>query len=113
MARDGKVVWSIGMPDSASGKSLQGNECIVYGETPAGADVAAAPEALTYGVSYHVALNTDLLKHGRSENRQHSGDFCLSMQPDGEVKVHDLWLGDRVEVPAQDPCLALYRVPRS
>lgn len=111
MARDGKVMWSIGMAGPASEKSLQGNECITYGESPAGADVMTVPGALAYGVDYHVALNTALLKRGAAENRQYLSDFCLSIQPDGRIRVHDLWLGNRAEVPPQDACFALYRVP--
>ncbi|MDN5780750.1 MAG: hypothetical protein L0H23_01790 [Luteimonas sp.] len=111
MALDGRVVWSIGLPSPVS-RTLQDDECIVYGDAPTGADVMAEPEALQYGVGYHVALNTDLMKSGSSENRQYSGDFCLSTQPDGRIRVHDLWQGDRAEVPNSDACFPLYRAPR-
>ncbi|MCA0393995.1 MAG: hypothetical protein LCH70_07760 [Proteobacteria bacterium] len=111
MARDGRVIWSIGLPSSVS-QTLRGDECIAYGDAPSGADVMVAPEALQYGVAYHVALNTDLLTSGSSENLQYSGDFCLGKLPDGKIRVHDLWRGDDAKSSPDDPCLTLYRVPR-
>jgi len=111
MARDGRVAWSIGLPTPVS-RTLRDDDCIAYGDAPPGADVMAAPEALQYGVAYHVTLNTDLLKSSAPENRQYSGDFCLSKQPDGKIRVHDLWQHVRTGMAAGDACLALYRVPR-
>ena len=111
MARDGKVMWSIGLPSSVS-RTLQGDECITYGDAPSGADVMTAPGALQYGVGYHVSLNTDLLGPGGAENRQYSGDFCLGKREDGTVIVHDLWASDHEDVQAGDACLGLYLAPR-
>lgn len=110
MARDGRVVWSAGFP-SAVTRTLQGDECITYGDTPSGSDSMVAPEELQLGIAYQVTLNTDLLMPGGLENRQYSGDFCLSGQADGKVVVHDLWRRGRVDVAAEDVCRHLYRIP--
>lgn len=80
--------------------------CKMPGE---GADVMVPSQALAFGVRYSISLNTDLLEGGKSENRQYSGDFCLSTQPGGGVRVHDLWLGDRAALSEQDACFGLYR----
>ena len=104
MARDGKVVWSVGT-ESESGASLQGDECIPYGVALAGAEVMSPPATLQYGVHYRVELNTDLMKQGGPVNRQYSGNFCLSRQADGEIEVHDLGLGDRAQGGAPDNCV--------
>lgn len=105
MARDGRVAWSIGFPPAVI-RTLQSDECIGYGEEPAGSDSMVAPEKLQYGVGYRVTLNTDLLKSGGVENRRYSGEFCLSQLADGSIKVHDLRAEERVEVAAGDACRA-------
>jgi len=109
MARDGKVMWSVGLPDSAARNQLQDGGCLAFGDDPPGADVMTPSRDLELGVSYNVFMNTDLLKNGRSENRRYSGDFCLSRRSDGKVRVHDLWFGDRTTVSPQDACFGLYR----
>lgn len=100
------------IPPPAAVRTLQNDECFVYGDTPSGSDLMVAAEELQYGVGYRVTLNIDLLKSGRPENRQYSGDFCLSEQADGSIRVHDLWGGDVAEAPAGDACRDLYRPAR-
>lgn len=108
MARDGRVAWSIGFPPAVI-RTLQGDECITYGEEPAGSDSMVVPEELQYGVGYRVMLNTDLMKSGGPENRRYSGEFCLSLLADGTTKVHDLREEERVEVASGDACHVLHQ----
>ena len=110
MARDGRVVWSVGFPPAAV-RTLQGEECLVYGVVPPVSDSMVVPGKLQLGVGYHVTLNTDLIRSKRLENRRYSGDFCLSEQTNGSIRVHDLWQAGRTEVSLGDACHELYRVP--
>lgn len=111
MARDGRVAWSVGFPSSVI-RTLQKDECLVYGVTLPASDTMVELEQLQLGVAYHVTLNTDLLRSRRVENRQYSGDFCLSEQADGSIKVHDLWQVGDAGVPSDDACHDLYRATR-
>lgn len=109
MARDGSIAWSIGFPQGVD-RTLQGEECIKYGDSPPGTESMVAAEELQLGVGYLVTLNTDLVNTGRLENRRYAGHFCLSSQTDGSIKVHDLGATPRSDVLADDACRGLYRV---
>lgn len=106
MARDGKVMWSLGLPPGSL--LIKGDECVPYGVTPDDADVMVPPSPLDIGVAYSVSLNTDVLRRRRTHNRVYSGEFCLSTRADGSIRVHDLWASN-IDVPAEDPCRELYR----
>lgn len=111
MARDGRVAWSVGFPPAVV-RTLQNEECLEYGVAPPGSDSMVVSEELQLGIAYHVTLNTDLLKSNRLENRQYSGDFCLSEQVDGSIKVHDLWKTGGIESFSGDACHDVYRATR-
>ncbi len=106
MARDGEVMWSLGLPPDSL--LIQGDECVPYGVEPADADVMVPPSPLRTGVAYSVSLNTDVLRREGAHNRVYSGEFCLSTGADGSIRIHDLW-GRNAAVPAGDPCRELYR----
>ena len=107
MARDGRVVWSVGFPLEGA-RTLQGDECIAYGDEPVGSDLLVAPEKLQYGVGYSIMFNTDLLKRRRVENRRYSGNFCLGREADGTIVVHDRWRHGGLEEVGK-VCHDLYR----
>ena len=107
MARDGRVVWSVGFPLEGA-RTLQGDECIAYGDESVGSDLLVAPEKLQYGVGYSIMFNTDLLKRRRVENRRYSGNFCLGREADGTIVVHDRWRHGGLEEVGK-VCHDLYR----
>lgn len=106
MARDGKVVWSVGLPPNLL--LIKGADCVSYGAEPADAEVMVPAAPLRTGVAYSVSLNTDIMRRGKLHNRVYSGEFCLSRRTDGSVRVHDLW-GSGSGVPAGNPCREFYR----
>ncbi len=82
-------IWSYLVQPDSQGVPIQRSSCSAYGQMPADAQVLQQPSELIPGILYSVEMNVKL-DDPTNPTFMYVAEFCLILQPDRTIRVHQV-----------------------